>query len=116
VISDADIRSRLDLERRAALDAITSMEGEFEELVASVANSNLDDEHDPEGATIAFERAQLAAQLGNAHTTLVAVEEAFQMLAEGRYGICEQCGSRITEERLIALPWIRVCYSCAASR
>jgi RNA polymerase-binding transcription factor DksA len=116
LIEAAEIRSRLDLERTTALGAVATMEADIDELVASVADSNLDDEHDPEGATIAFERAQLSTRLEEARSTLIAVSQALQRLDEGRYGTCERCGEPIAEERLLALPTVRTCYSCASSR
>ena len=41
-------------ERAAALAQIAALTREFEEVVAASRASNADDEHDPEGATIAF--------------------------------------------------------------
>ena len=41
-------------------------------MVAASRDSNADDEHDPEGATIAFERAQLRAILSQGVADLAA--------------------------------------------
>ncbi len=41
------------------------------------------------------------------------IEEALGRLAEGQYGICEDCGDEIPERRLKALPWARLCVPCA---
>src|SRR5258708_30279783 len=49
-------RERLAAERAAAAERLDGLEREFTELVESARQSNVDDEHDPEGATIAFER------------------------------------------------------------
>ena len=46
-------------ERAAALAQIESLTREFDGVVAASQASNADDEHDPEGATIAFERSQV---------------------------------------------------------
>ena len=53
-------------ERAAALAQIAALTREFDEVVAASQASNADDEHDPEGATIAFERQQIAALLEQA--------------------------------------------------
>jgi DnaK suppressor protein len=82
-------------------------------VIASGADANSDDEHDPEGATVAFERAKLASLLGDARATLAAIEAAIAKLHEGRYGACDSCGDPIAKERLLALPWTRTCFSCA---
>jgi DnaK suppressor protein len=43
---------------------------------------------------------------------LVQIEEALKKIDEGSYGICESCGDEIDEERLIAMPFARLCLSC----
>jgi RNA polymerase-binding protein DksA len=40
---------------------------------------------------------------------------ALQKLQEGRYGICERCGSPINPERLEIIPLARLCIECARS-
>lgn len=72
-----------------------------------------DDEHDPEGATIGFERAQASALLADAETQLVALDRAAAALAEGRLQECESCGRPIGADRLLARPTTRVCIDCA---
>lgn len=44
------------------------------------------------------------------------VEDAIQRLAEGHFGLCESCGRSIAEDRLVALPWTRLCLACASRR
>lgn len=41
------------------------------------------------------------------------LEAALVRFDEGRYGICEDCGKTIEEERLEALPFTDVCIVCA---
>lgn len=40
---------------------------------------------------------------------------ALEKLDEGRYGICEQCGSVINPERLEIVPLATLCINCARS-
>ena len=82
-------------------------------MVAAAAASNLDDEHDPEGATVGFERAQVAALIGAAEEKLGEIDDAIARLEGGSYGICETCGEPIPFERLLARPGARSCVSCA---
>jgi DnaK suppressor protein len=35
-------------------------------------------------------------------------------MQEGSYGICRECGKPIDEARLKAIPWSRLCISCAS--
>jgi RNA polymerase-binding transcription factor DksA len=83
-------------------------------VASAAAGSNLDDEHDPEGATIAFEREQLAALRDRAVASLAELDAADARLAAGTYGVCESCGEPISDERLAALPAARRCVNCAS--
>lgn len=88
----------------------------FDEVVAASAFSNADDEHDPEGATIAFERAQLAALVRQARSDLEEAVAALARLDDGTYGTCERCGRPVPAARLEARPTARRCVACAAAR
>jgi DnaK suppressor protein len=112
----ATIRDALAAERQETLDRLTAVSREFDGIVESSAGVATDDEHDPEGATIAFERAQLAALLDQAHRHLAELDEAADRLRQGHYGRCERCGRPITAERLAARPAARTCITCAAAR
>ena len=72
-----------------------------------------DDEHDPEGSTIAYERAQVAALLDQARFNLKDLESALARLSAGDHSLCERCHSQISPERLAALPAGRTCFDCA---
>ena len=63
-------------ERAAALAQIEALTREFDSVVAASKASNADDEHDPEGATIAFERQQVVALLDQARRRLADVDAA----------------------------------------
>ena len=43
---------------------------------------------------------------------LQAIEEALSRIDKGAYGVCRDCGERIAEARLNAIPWTRVCITC----
>jgi DnaK suppressor protein len=103
----------LERERAAALAQIEALTREFDEVVAASRSSNADDEHDPEGATIAFERQQLAALLDQARRRLADVDAALGRRETGDYGVCETCGRPIAPERLAARPAARTCIDCA---
>jgi len=87
----------------------------FDAIVQSSAGANLDDEHDPEGATAGFERAQLSSMVERARLQLAEVNEALERLRRGSYGICERCGRAIPGERLRARPATRTCVACATA-
>jgi DnaK suppressor protein len=110
----AGIRRALAAGRAGTLDQIGSLRREFDGIVASAALTGADDEHDPEGATIAYERAQLAARLEQAQGRLAELDQALARLAAGSYGSCERCGQPIAPARLAARPAARTCIACAA--
>ena len=103
----------LDRTRAETLAQIDALTREFDEVVAASRSSNADDEHDPEGATIAFERQQVAALLDQARRRLADVDEALARAAAGDYGRCAECGGPIAAERLAARPQARTCIACA---
>lgn len=105
------------LRRRAGTTAeIDALEGDLRGLFEASRSSNADDEHDPEGSTIAFERAQLSAVLDAARRRLADLDEAIIRVEAGTYGVCERCSRPIPAERLAARPSARTCVSCASRR
>lgn len=112
--SSDDTEARLRAERLRALEQIESSTRTFDDIVESSESVATDDEHDPEGHTIAWERQQAAALLASARTHLDQLDAALDALATGRYGTCESCGAPIGDERLSALPATAVCVSCAS--
>ena len=107
-----EARSALDQERRATLARLAALTDDFDRIVDSSRDSNADDEHDPEGATIAFERSQLDALMQQARAHLAEIEGALARLTDGTFGACERCGRPIPEARLEARPTARTCVTC----
>jgi DnaK suppressor protein len=108
-------RELLEAERQQSLRRLAALTGDFNEVVAASRDSNADDEHDPEGATIAFERSQVAALVLQVRGHLAEVEAAIQRLEGGTYGVCERCGQPIARARLEARPAARTCIACASA-
>jgi DnaK suppressor protein len=106
-------RARLEEERGVVLRRIAALRGEHDDFVAASRDTNADDEHDPEGATIAFERSQVDALLRQAQRRLAELDAASARLAAGTYGRCERCGRPIDPARLDARPGARTCVACA---
>jgi DnaK suppressor protein len=108
------VRARLALERRQALEREAGLLADHASVVAASLDTNADDEHDPEGHTIAFERSQIGALLAQVRHHVVEVDAALVRVESGTYGVCEGCGADIGEARLDALPAARLCITCAA--
>jgi DnaK suppressor protein len=108
-----DPRTSLDDVRRRTLARLADLTDDYAGMVEASRDSNADDEHDPEGATIAFERSQVGSLVQQARSRLAEVDAALARLDAGTYGRCEQCGQAITEGRLEARPTARRCIGCA---
>ena len=114
-MDEPSARSLLESERVSASDRIDALTTELAWLAGDSGDANGDDEHDPEGSTLAFERARVAALLADAESNLKDLDHGLTKLAEGCYGICEVCGTKISQGRLEALPATRTCITCAAA-
>ncbi|MEV6876656.1 TraR/DksA C4-type zinc finger protein [Amycolatopsis sp. NPDC051128] len=112
------------MDDRAAMELIARARAETASLAGALARqrdgivaasefTSNDDEHDPEGATIAFERAQVQALLRQAQDDLADLGRAAERVRAGVYEVCERCGGPIAEGRLVALPATRICIACA---
>lgn len=44
------------------------------------------------------------------------VDDAIRRIASLKYGLCEMCGLEVTEERLNAMPFTRLCCDCQQER
>jgi RNA polymerase-binding transcription factor DksA len=101
--------TRLAEERQTTVDRLEGLQREFGRVVEATVDANADDEHDPEGSTIAYERSQVAALIDQAEQHLSEIDAAQARVADGTYGRCVVCDSRIPEERLEARPTARTC-------
>jgi RNA polymerase-binding transcription factor DksA len=109
-------RELLQRARAEAQAQIAVLARDLRGVIDASRSSNADDEHDPEGATIAFERAQVAALLAAARQRLADLDGALERLDAGSYGRCERCGLPIAAERLAVRPFARTCVACTDRR
>lgn len=107
---------RLMAERLRTLERIAALDRDRDGIIESSTLIGVDDEHDPEGATVAFERSQIEALLDQARHHLSELDRALRQVEAGDYGTCERCGAPIEAERLAARPTARTCVSCAVHR
>ena len=111
-----DPAARLTAERTATAGRVTALAAQVAALAEQQALTTHDDEHDPEGVTIGFERAQLLGLLAGARNDLGALDRAADRIVAGTYGVCLRCGAPIPDERLDALPAAETCLECASRR
>ena len=121
VVSDAPGSQRSPLRERIAADRdrtrarIAALARQRDDIIAAARDANTDDEHDPEGATIAFERAQVTDLLRSARAHLEELDAAAARLDAGTSGACERCQRPIPDERLLARPTARRYVTCATT-
>ena len=108
-------RGRLRAQLAAVDEQIRALQDQHGDIVAASRDSNADDEHDPEGSTIAFERAQVDALIAGLRAARLETERALVAVDQGTYGVCEGCGRPIGAERLQARPSARACIGCAGA-
>ena len=71
------------------------------------------DNHPADLGSETFEREKDLALWNNTNEVYQRITEALDQIREGTYGLCELCGQEIREERLEAIPYTTLCYSCA---
>jgi DnaK suppressor protein len=109
-----EVREQVTAERERTARQIADLTAAFDDVVESAELAVNDDEHDPDGSTVAFERAQVAALLRDAKVRLAELDRALERLDAGTYGGCEVCGRPISPERLAARPNTETCVDCAS--
>ena len=101
------MRSSLLAAKQQMLQELAHHSGEFQELLGNMLSSDLADI-----ASEDIERGLLSSLGAAGARQLRLIESALSRLHEGHYGICVRCGSRITQERLEALPSAQLCVEC----
>lgn len=92
---------------------IADLQRQVRELADEQALTTHDDEHDPEGVTIGYQRAQVQGLLAGARADLVAIDRARERVRDGSYGHCIRCAEPIGAPRLVALPANPTCIDCS---
>jgi DnaK suppressor protein len=63
-----------------------------------------------------FQREFTLGLVEGKDATLDRIDEALDRIAEGTYGTCEVCRTKIPRARLDAIPYASYCVECAAKR
>lgn len=98
-------------DRAAIEEQLVALDAQYAGLVEAERGAPSDDEHDPDGATVGFERAQLHSIIAMHRSHLHDLELAEQRLMAGVLS-CEVCGGEIAAERLRVVPTTRRCVAC----
>ncbi|WP_345982021.1 TraR/DksA C4-type zinc finger protein [Streptomyces sp. DSS69] len=109
------VRRRLLADHADTSARMAALSRDFEAIVEANALVAVDDEHDPEGSSTAFERAHVASLLAQAREHLAELDLAVERLENGDYGRCEVCGELIPAARLEVRPAATTCVGCAGA-
>ena len=112
----AEFRDLLRERREAVLRARRRSDEDMTEVANARTAATGDDEHDPEGATLAEEWSRLAGLESENDAELTAIERALVRIDNDEYGVCESCGKRIPVARLRVRPTATMCVECASRR
>jgi DnaK suppressor protein len=115
-VDRARFRAAIEAEQLRTAQQVTSLRKSFTDIVESTDSISTDDEHDPEGATIAYERSQVSALLRRYVGELAALDDALRHIDDCDSTRCQACGADIVLERLLTLPHVRTCVECARRR
>ena len=109
----ARFEGRLRAERADAEERLAEFDGVMSEVRTARSDASADDEHDPEGPTMTQEWSQRTAVLADARAELADIDRALGRIDDGSYGVCSNCGKRVTVPRLEARPTAELCIDCA---
>lgn len=108
------LRRGLTAQRDQTVGTIAQLDSDVRTVQTSRVDSPTDDEHDPEGTTLAFEQSQSSALLSQARERLQLVDSALARIEADDYGTCVDCGQPIGFARLTARPYTQHCIRCAS--
>lgn len=94
---------------RALKDEKARLENELEKLQVGSQDHPTTGNHMADDATDVAEQAKTLALRTHLEGMLKEVDRALARIDNKKYGLCEECGRPIGEERLQAMPWVTLC-------
>ena len=91
---------------------VEQLEREGHETLSEVSGENNYRDHMADQGTATFSREMDMTLEENVRQSLEAVRHAITRIDEGVYDVCERCGKKISDERLMAIPTATLCIKC----
>ncbi|HMH58417.1 MAG TPA: TraR/DksA C4-type zinc finger protein [Galbitalea sp.] len=107
------LKALLESDRERTRILIDSVSIDLDAFVSARRDTATDDENDPEGPTLAFERSQSSAILDQSRRHVDEIDAALIRMDAGAYGLCTTCGQSIALGRLQVRPQAALCIVCA---
>ena len=99
------IQKREQIVKEAKIEISKYIKGETRQLVDTALD-------DGDWSVVDLSEDISLRQLSNHREVMVKIDAAIGKIQEGTYGICEDCGGRISAERLKVLPFSIYCRDC----
>lgn len=103
------LRKREEVVKEAKIEISKYIKGETKQLVDTALD-------DGDWSIVDLSEDISLKQLNTHRENLLKIDEALRKLEEGTYGICEDCGEEINEERLKVMPFAIYCIDCQEKR
>ena len=114
----AQQRERLRVRLESELEDGHEQQDRLRALIDSTTQSRrgvgTDESEDPEGGSLAFEKAQATSLLEQSIRHSLEISHALGKLDADTYGTCERCDQMIAYARLDARPSAALCIRCAS--
>lgn len=86
--------------------------GRWDSIKDNTSELSSYDNHPGDLGTETFEAEKNFSFRNNDKFIIEEVNDALRKIKNGSYGLCENCGAEIAEERLDVIPYARLCISC----
>ena len=106
----AEVRGHLRSDVKRLTAELEVADGDLHDLMRDAGDGAGNDQADVGSST--FERDQEMTIVNNAREMLLQSQHALERIADGSYGVCENCGEPIGKMRLMAFPRATLCMSC----
>jgi RNA polymerase-binding protein DksA len=106
------LKQRLLQERQRLEVEVRDLDAELSESLEDSSGESPYDQHMAETAAATLDREIDLTLEENTLATIAQIDRALSKLENGSYGLCDQCGKPIAEERLEAVPFATLCIEC----
>ncbi|MBI5638963.1 MAG: TraR/DksA family transcriptional regulator [Nitrospirae bacterium] len=103
------IKKREEIVKEAKTEIAKYISGENRQLVDTALD-------DGDWAVVDISEDMSLLRLSAHRKLMLDIDETLRKIAEGSYGICEECGEEISERRLCVLPTANLCITCQENK
>lgn len=105
-------KEKLQFFKELLTERLETLLSEAEKTVSGMTNDKNTFPDPTDRANLETDRNFLLRIRDRERKLIVKIKEALQRIEDGTFGICEECGAEISEERLKARPVTTLCIEC----